>query len=256
MITVSALNALSRVRHAFFTRTGGFSEGIYASNNCGLSSNDDPDLVVRNRRRAVEGMEMPPEALVTVSQQHTADVVVVEAPWPTGAEAPVADALVTTRPRLVLGVLTADCAPVLLADGKAGVVAAAHAGWRGALGGVLSNTVATMVEQGAKLDRIVAGIGPCIGQRSYEVGPEFPAPFLEQDPGNEMFLSPARRPDHFLFDLPGFVAKQLARAGVREIMPMPCDTCREEARFFSHRRATLRGESDYGRQLSVIALER
>jgi len=255
MITVSALNGLSRVRHAFFTRQGGGSEGLYASNNCGLSSHDDPATVRRNRKRAIESMEMPPEALVTLTQQHTATVVVADAPWPEG-EAPVADGVVTTRPRLVLGILTADCAPVLLADGKAGVVAAAHAGWRGALGGVLSNTVATMVEQGARLDRIIAGIGPCIGPRSYEVGPEFPAPFLEQDAGNDIFFSPARRDGHFMFDLPGFVAKQLARVGVREIMPMPCDTCREEARFFSHRRATLRGEADYGRLLSVIALER
>ncbi len=255
MITVSALNSLSRVRHAFFTRQRGGSTGLYAGNNCGLSSRDDPDIVRRNRQRAIESMEMPPEALVTVTQRHTATVVVTDAPWPEG-EAPEADAIVTTRPRLVLGVLTADCAPVLLADGKAGVIAAAHAGWRGAVGGVLSNTVAAMIDQGAKLDRIVAGIGPCIGPRSYEVGPEFPAPFLEQDASNEMFLTPARRPGHFMFDLPGFVAKQLARAGVREIMPMPCDTCREEARFFSHRRATLRGEADYGRQLSAIALER
>jgi YfiH family protein len=255
MITVSALNALSRVRHAYFTRGRGISEGLYASNNCGFSSQDDPDNVRRNRQRAVERMEMPPEALVTVSQQHTADVVIAESPWPQD-KLPVADGIVTDRPRLVLGVLTADCAPVLLADGKAGVVAAIHAGWRGALAGVLANGVAKMTDLGAKPDRIVAGIGPCIGHRSYEVGPEFPAPFLEQDPDNEIYFSPARREGHFMFDLPGFVAKQLVRAGVREIMPTPCDTCREEARFFSHRRATLRGEPDYGRQLSAIALER
>ncbi|WP_299439190.1 peptidoglycan editing factor PgeF [uncultured Rhodospira sp.] len=255
MITVSALNALSRVRHAFCTRDGGISEGLYESNNCGYSSSDDPANVAKNRQKSVERMEMPPEALVTVSQQHTTDVVVTDKPWPRDAM-PVADAIVTTRPRLVLGVLTADCAPVLMADGKAGVVAAVHAGWRGALNGVLANTVATMTELGAKPDRIIVGIGPCIGQRSYEVGPEFPAPFLEQDETNAAFFADARREGHFLFDLPGFVAKQLSRAGVREIMPTPCDTCREEARFFSHRRATLRGEEDYGRQLSAIALER
>ncbi|MBB4287359.1 peptidoglycan editing factor PgeF [Roseospira goensis] len=255
MITVSALNALSRVRHAFFTRGRGVSEGIYASNNCGYSSHDDPVSVARNRQRSIERMEMPPEALVTINQQHTATVVVTEAPWPQDA-LPVADAVVTTKPRLVLGVLTADCAPVLMADGKAGVVAAVHAGWRGALDGVLGNTVQAMAELGARPDRIVAGIGPCIGQRSYEVGPEFPAPFLEHDKDNGIFFAEARRPGHYMFDLPGFVAKQLARAGLREIMPTPCDTCREEARFFSHRRATLRGEGDYGRQLSAIALER
>lgn len=255
MITVSALNALSRVRHAFFTRGRGQSEGLYASNNCGETTGDNPDIVARNRQRSVERMEMPPETLVTVCQEHTSTVLVTEAPWPRDA-LPVADAIVTTRPRLVLGVLTADCAPVLLADGKAGVVAAAHAGWRGALGGILANTVAAMVDQGARADRIVAGIGPCIGQRSYEVGPEFPAPFLEQDPDNSMFFAKARREGHFMFDLPGFVARQLARAGVREVMPTPCDTCREEARFFSHRRAVLRGEPAHGLHLSAIALER
>jgi len=255
MITVSALNALSRVRHAFFTRDKGLSTGIYASNNCGLGSSDDPETVARNRQRSVERMEMPPEALVTVHQDHTTTVVTTDAPFPQD-QLPVADAIVTTRPRLVLGVLTADCAPVLMADVKAGVVAAAHAGWRGALNGVLANTVAAMVEQGAKPDRIIAGIGPCIGPRSYEVGPEFPAAFLERDKDNHIFFVNAPREGHYLFDLPGFVAKQLARAGLREIMPTPCDTCREEARFFSYRRATLRSEPDYGRMLSAIALER
>ncbi|MBB4267092.1 peptidoglycan editing factor PgeF [Roseospira visakhapatnamensis] len=255
MITVSALNALSRVRHAFFTRDKGQSTGLYASNNCGFGSKDDSALVARNRQRSVERMEMPPEALVTVHQNHTTTVVVTDSPWPQDS-LPVADAIVTTRPRLVLGVLSADCAPVLMADPKAGVVAAAHAGWRGALDGILSNTVAAMVEQGAKPDRIIVGIGPCIGPRSYEVGPEFPARFLERDKDNHIFFSHARREGHFLFDLPGFVAKQLARAGVREIMPTPCDTCREEARFFSYRRSVLRGEPDYGRLLSAIALER
>jgi len=255
MITVSALNALSRVRHAYFTRETGVSHGVYESNNCGFSSHDDPERVQRNRLRSIERIEMPPESLVTVSQQHTSDVVIADSPWPKDKR-PIADGIVTTRPRLVLGVLTADCAPVLLADGKAGVVGAIHAGWRGALNGVLANGVTKMVELGAKPDRIIAGIGPCIGQRSYQVGPEFPAPFLERDADNHIFFAPARREGHFMFDLPGFVAKQLARAGVREIMPTPCDTCREEARFYSYRRATLRGEADYGRQLSAIALER
>ncbi|MBB4312406.1 hypothetical protein HNR56_000250 [Roseospira marina] len=198
---------------------------------------------------------MPPEALVTVAQQHTTDVLLTDTPWPLD-KLPVADGIVTTRPRLVVGVLTADCAPVLMADGKAGVVGAIHAGWRGALNGVLANAVARMVEAGAKPDRIVAGIGPCIGQRSYEVGAEFYAAFTEKDIDNQVFFSSSRREGHYMFDLPGFVAKQLARSGVREIMPMPCDTCREEGRFFSHRRATLRAEGDYGRQLSAIALER
>jgi YfiH family protein len=164
--------------------------------------------------------------------------------------------MVTDRPGLALGILTADCAPVLLADGRAGVVAAAHAGWRGAVAGVLDNTVEAMVKLGAKTSAIVAAVGPCIGQRSYEVGPEFPAPFLAEDAANADFFAPSRRQDHFLFDLPGYVSRRLARLGVHEVTRVPADTCRDESRFFSYRRATLRGEPDYGRQLSVITIER
>ncbi|MFA7428857.1 MAG: peptidoglycan editing factor PgeF [Rhodospirillaceae bacterium] len=255
MITVSALNALSNVRHGFFTRNGGVSEGVYASLNCGFGSGDDPNKVEANRAKAVGDLELPPEALVTVRQEHTPNVVVVTAPFATG-EAPSADAMVTTVPRLALGILTADCAPVLLADGIGGVIGAAHAGWKGALAGVLENTVEKMVELGADKARIVAGIGPCIAQRSYEVGPDFPAPFLAEDPDNERFFSPSRRDGHHMFDLPGYVARKLARIGVGEVMPTPCDTVREDNRFFSYRRATLAGETAYGRMLSAIALER
>lgn len=255
MITVSALNALSNVRHGFFTRNGGVSEGLYASRNCGPGSNDDPGKVRVNRERSVLELDMPPEALVTVHQQHTSDVVVVDKPFAEG-EAPVADALVTTVPRLVLGVLTADCAPVLLADGTAGVVAAAHAGWKGALAGILDNTVDTMLAQGAKRDRIVAGIGPCIVQRSYEVSDDFRAPFVAEDDDNDRFFAPAARDGHLMFDLPGYVARKLSKLGILEVMPTPCDTMREDTRFFSYRRSVLRGEPDYGRQLSAIALER
>jgi YfiH family protein len=247
MITVSALNALSSVRHGFFTRNGGISEGIYASRNCGFGSGDDPAKVRTNRARSMMELELPQESLATV--------VVVSAPFADGA-APVADAMVTTTPRLALGVLTADCAPVLLADGTAGVVAAAHAGWKGALGGVLDNTIQKMVELGAKPDRIVAGIGPCIVQRSYEVGPEFPAPFLAEADDNERFFAPSAKEGHFMFDLPGYVARRLARLGVGEVMPTPCDTFREDSRFFSYRRSVRKGEADYGRMLSAIALER
>lgn len=255
MITVSALNALSNVRHGFFTRNGGVSEGVFASLNCGFGSGDEPHRVAANRAKAMSDLELPPEALVTVRQEHTATVVVVDEPF-AHADAPVADALVTTRPRIALGVLSADCAPVLLADGAAGVIAAAHAGWKGALAGVLENTVAKMVELGAERSRIVAGIGPCIAQRSYEVGPDFPAPFLAEEPDNERFFSPSQRDGHHMFDLPGYVARKLARIGVGEVMPTPCDTVREDNRFFSYRRATLGGESRYGRMLSAIALER
>jgi YfiH family protein len=255
MITLSALNELTRVRHAFFTREGGVSRGPYASLNCGPGSEDDPAAVAENRARCMAMLDLPPEALVTVHQSHTPEVMVVEQPWPADRR-PVADAMVTARPGLALGILTADCAPVLLADGQAGVIAAAHAGWKGALGGVLRNTVAAMLKLGARKDCIVAAIGPCIGQRSYEVGPEFPKPFLAEDEGNADYFAPAQRPGHYLFDLPGYAARRLAQLGVVEVTRVPADTCRDESRFFSYRRGTLRGEPDYGRQLSAIVLER
>ncbi len=254
MITLSALNELNHIRHGFFTREGGVSAGIYESLNCGPGSADDARSVAENRSRAMAQLDLPAEALVTVYQVHSPDVVVVDGPWP--GEAPRADAMVTTRPGLALGVLTADCAPVLLADGRAGVVAAAHAGWKGAVGGVLDNTVAKMVQLGARKSTIVAAVGPCIGQRSYEVGAEFPAPFLAEDAANADFFAPAPRDGRHLFDLPGYVSRRLARLGVTEVTRVPADTCRDEGRFFSYRRATLRGERDYGRQLSVIVLER
>ncbi|WP_413206904.1 peptidoglycan editing factor PgeF [Rhodospirillum sp. A1_3_36] len=255
MITVSSLNALTNVRHGFFTRNRGVSKGLYASLNCGYGSGDVAEAVTRNRARAVTEIEMPPEALVTVHQCHSNKVVEVDKPWP-HSQAPEVDGMVTSAPRVVLGILTADCAPVLFVDPKARVIGAAHAGWRGALGGVLDNTVEAMERLGAKRRDILAGIGPCIAQRSYEVGPEFPAAFLEEDEANQMFFAKARKEEHFLFDLPGYVAKRLVRVGVTEVMPTPCDTCREEDRFFSYRRSVTKGEADYGRMLSVIALER
>ena len=255
MISVSALNELTRIRHGFFTRDGGVSQGIYASLNCGPGSNDDPAHVRENRARAMAELDLPPEALVGLSQVHSAEVVTVEAPWPEDAR-PQADAMVTKVPGIALGILTADCAPVLMADGEAGVIGAAHAGWRGARDGVLDNTVAAMVRLGARPERIVTAIGPCIAQRSYEVGPEFPAPFLADDEDNVSYFSPSRTEGRFMFDLPGYVARRLARLGVREVVRTPCDTCQEHTRFFSYRRTTLRGEPDYGRQLSAIVLER
>ncbi|HLO75328.1 MAG TPA: peptidoglycan editing factor PgeF [Magnetospirillum sp.] len=255
MITLSALNEVNRIRHAFFTREGGVSQGIYASLNCGPGSSDDAAAVAENRRRAMVMLDLPPQALVTVHQAHTPDVVVVDGPWPEGGR-PVADAMVTTTPGLALGILTADCAPVLFADRRGTVVAAAHAGWKGAIGGVLENTLDKMVALGAQKKSIVAAIGPCIGQRSYEVGPEFPAPFVAEDPQNADFFAPSRRDGHFLFDLPGYVSRKLSRLGVVDVTRVPADTCRDEARFFSYRRTALRGEADYGRQMSVILLDR
>jgi YfiH family protein len=255
MITVSTLNEVLRIRHAFFTREGGVSEGLYASLNCGLGSNDDPQAVATNRARALAQLDLPPSALATAQQEHTAQVAVIDETW-IPQQRPRADALVTTRPGIALGIVTADCAPVLLADPKANVIGAVHAGWRGALAGVLDNTVAAMVKLGAKTPRLVAAVGPCIAQRSYEVGPEFPAPFLAEDKDNHFFFAPSPRPGHHFFDLPGYVARRLGRIGLAEVARTPCDTFREENRFFSYRRATLRGEADYGRCLSVIVLER
>ncbi|MCR6630044.1 MAG: peptidoglycan editing factor PgeF [Magnetospirillum sp.] len=255
MITLSALNEVNRIRHAFFTREGGVSQGIYASLNCGPGSNDDAAAVAENRARAMAMLDLAPQALVTVHQSHTPDVVVVDGPW-SEAGRPVADAMVTVTPGLALGILTADCAPVLLADRRGTVVAAAHAGWKGAVGGVLENTLDKMVALGARKNNLVAAIGPCIGQRSYEVGPDFPAPFLAEEPQNRDFFAPAARDGHFLFDLPGYISRKLSRLGVIDVTRVPADTCRDEARFFSYRRATLRGEPDYGRQLSIIMLDR
>ncbi len=254
MLTIGPLNDLPRIRHAFFTRQGGVSEGLYASLNCGYGSGDDKDRVRENRARAMDRIGLEPDRLVTVYQVHSARVAVADEPWAPG-EAPRADALVTRVPGLALGVLTADCAPVLLADSKARVVGAAHAGWRGALGGVLEAVVEAMEELGAKRGTIAAGVGPAIAQRSYEVGPEFPGPLLEQSEDSGDLFCPARREGHFLFDLKGYVARRLARMGLVGVQCLPCDTCRESDRFFSYRRSRQRGESDYGRGLSAIYLE-
>ena len=254
MVTICPLNNLPGVRHAFFGRRGGVSGGLFASLNCGFGSGDEAARVAENRSRALGQLEIEGERLVTAYQTHSRDIAVVERPW-AREDAPKVDAMVTKAPGLVLGILTADCAPVLLADSEAGVIGAAHAGWRGALDGVLEAVVAAMAELGARREAIVAGIGPAIEQRSYEVGPEFPAPFLEQDPGNADFFRPAQRAGHFLFDLKGYAARRLGVARVGSVRMLPCDTCAEEARFFSYRRACQRGEPDYGRDLSAIYLE-
>jgi YfiH family protein len=251
MLTYDSLDAISGVRHGFFTREGGVSEGIYASLNCGLGSGDDIDKVTTNRGRVAAAIDL--KSLVTAYQIHSANVVEVESPW-TREHAPRADAMVTTRPGVALGILTADCAPVLFADRNARVVGAAHAGWRGAITGVLDATVAAMAKHGARPETMVAAIGPCIAQASYEVGPEFPAPFLAEDPANAGFFRPSARAGHFMFDLSGYVARRLRKLGIGAVGALTNDTCREEDRFFSYRRACLRGEKDYGREISVIAL--
>jgi len=241
------------LRHAFFTRAGGVSGGIFASLNCGFSGADAAAHVVENRARAMKMLDLPPAGLATCKQVHGAESIIVEAAWPREAM-PRADAMVTRVPGVTLGILTADCAPVLFADAEARIVGAAHAGWRGALTGVLESTVAAMEDLGASAPRIVAAIGPCIAQESYEVGPEFPRHFLARDPANAAFFKPAPKAGHFLFDLRGLVARKLAGLGVARIEIAAADTAADAARFFSYRRSCLKREDGHGLGLSAIAL--
>ena len=253
VVTSAALTASPRVRHAFFTRRGGVSQGLYASLNVGQGSRDDPVAVAENRRRAADWFDAPPERLLTAYQVHSARAVRADQPF--GAERPQADAVVVAQPGLVCGALSADCAPVLLADSQAGVVAAAHAGWRGALGGICEATVAAMVEVGAAPWRITAAVGPCIGPQSYEVGLDFVEAFAKGDPGSNAVFRAGVSSDKRLFDLPAYVLERLARAGVTSAEWVGCDTLAEEELFFSNRRAVHRGEGDYGRLLSAIMLD-
>lgn len=240
---------LAGAKHGFFGRAGGVSTGIYASLNAGTGSNDDPVAVAENRRRIAEAMDVAPTHLVGVHQVHSPTAVFVDAPW--SGERPHADALVTTRPGLAVSVLTADCAPVLLADPGAGVVAAAHAGWKGALSGVIESAVALMRAHGAR--DIAAAIGPCIHQQSYEVGPEFEARFIAETEDNARFFA-AGEGDRRRFDLPGFCAARLRAAGLERVEIVPLDTYAEEQSFFSHRRGVHRREDGYGRNCAVIVL--
>lgn len=242
---------LDGVAHGFLGRRGGVSTGVVAGLNVGLGAGDDDGAVAENRARAVAAV-LPGARLATVYQVHSPDCVTVAEPWP-DADRPHADALVTDRPGLLLGVVTADCAPVLLADPAAGVVGAAHAGWKGALGGVTDAAIAAMEALGAQRGRIVAAVGPCIAQPSYEVDAAFAARFAAADPANARFFAPGK-PGHAHFDLEGYVAARLAAAGVQAVDRLGLDTCADEARFYSYRRASLRGEPSYGRQISLIGL--
>jgi polyphenol oxidase len=254
VITADVLNEASGVRHGFFTRRGGVSEGAYASLNCGLGSRDYPDRVGTNRARAMDRFGVPGESLATAYQVHSDRVAVVEKPW-AADERPQVDGLVTRTKGVALGILTADCVPVLFADAAAGVIGAAHAGWRGARAGILEATVAAMVDLGARAQSTVAVVGPCIRQESYEVGPEFHAGFTADDPGTDRLFRPSSREGHFMFDLPGYVVRRLSDLSIKTFEELPYDTCADEERFFSYRRTTLNGGGDYGRGLSAIVLE-
>jgi YfiH family protein len=254
MVTLDALDVDRGSRHAFFTREGGVSEKLFRSLNCGYGSGDAIERVARNREIAADCLGLPADRLVTCLQIHSTAVVTVERPWRREG-APSADAMVTRTPGLALGVLTADCAPVLLNDPVAAVIGAAHVGWRGALGGGVEATLAAMEALGAECSRVCAGIGPCIGRASYEVGPEFPIRFAAEDPAGFDYFAPATRHGHWLFDLAGYIEHRLARAGVAVVQRSPHDTVAEEDRFFSYRRACLRGERAFGLGLSAIVLD-
>jgi polyphenol oxidase len=250
-VQAEALSKIAGVRHAFFTRCGGVSSGIYESLNAGIGSHDEAESVHENRDRAMRFLGRTSGELATPWQVHSAEAVRVEAPF--GAERPRADAVVTATPGLVVGVVTADCGPILFADARAGVVGAAHAGWRGALKGVLGSTVAAMEDLGARRQDIVAVLGPCITQANYEVGAEMMAEFLAGNAGNERFFAPGAAPGKQQFDLPGFILSQLGALDVEPSFVGRC-TYGEPDEFFSYRRTTHHGETDYGRQLSAIVL--
>lgn len=240
--------------HAFLSRRGGVSSGIYSSLNCGTGSSDDTDLVLENRRIAAATISSRRDsALVSCYQIHSDTVVHVTEDW--GDDRPKADAMATSQPGIILGILTADCTPVLFEDARAGVIAAAHAGWKGAQAGVIQNTVVMMEKLGAKRDYISVVIGPTIAQPSYEVGAEFEASFLSKDAANSQFFAKGKDSDHRQFNLPAYVHYQLTNSGVGRIHDCALDTYASDAHF-SYRRTTHRGEPDYGRQLSGIMLAR
>jgi polyphenol oxidase len=251
--SVEAIRAatLADIPHGFLGRRGGVSIGAIAGLNVGHGAGDDPAAVAANRALAVEAIR-PGSRLVTLYQVHSADCVAVREPWPE-AQRPHADAMVTDQPGLLLGIVTADCAPILLADREAGVVGAAHAGWKGALGGVISATVSAMQALGARSSRIVAAIGPCISQASYEVDAQFRARFIAEDEANARFFADGR-PGHHHFDLAGYIGGRLGAEGVAQIESLGLDTYSAPARFYSFRRSTHRGEPDYGRQFALIGL--
>jgi YfiH family protein len=253
MLQAKSLSKLPGISHGFFTRSGGVSEGIYESLNGGIGSEDSPGRVAENRARMAAGLGVTADRFLTCYQIHSPDVVVAETPWP-AADRPRADAIVTRTPNLAIGVSTADCGPVLLADPQAGVIGAAHAGWRGALTGVIDRTLAAMETLGAKRNRIVAATGPMIRQPSYEVGQDLIDRFVAVEPNTIRFFKPTSRPGHSMFDLAGYIVSRLRRAEVAEIEDLGHCTYADPAQFYSYRRSTHRSEPDYGRHINAIAL--
>jgi YfiH family protein len=253
MLASSLLSAIPGIRHAFFTREGGVSDGVYDSLNGGLGSNDEPARVAENRRRMAEQLGVAPSHLLSLHQIHSPDAVVATGPWD-GPVRPKADAIVTRNEGLAIGITTADCGPILFVDPKARVIGAAHAGWKGALTGVLESTIDAMEKLGADRSGMVAAIGPLIRQPSYEVGHEFVERFIEADAENALFFLPGERNGHAMFDLAGFIRMRLENAGVLMIDDLGIDTYADE-RFYSYRRSVHRREPDYGRLVHAIALE-
>ena len=243
-----------RVPHGFFTRQGGVSGGPYASLNCSLSSGDARDAVLANRARAARAIGADPDHLVGLIQVHGAEVVEVTTPWSPG-NGPRADAMVTTRCDIALGIITADCAPILLADTEAGVAGATHAGWRGAVAGVIEATVGAMIHLGAHPAAIIAAIGPCIGQTSYEVSVDLRDAVLANQPDHARFLAPGRRDGRWQFDLASYCTARLAATGIHSVSVLGVDTAADAAMFFSHRRRTLNGGGPIGHQISIITLD-
>lgn len=251
MIKADQLN-LPEIQHGFFTREGGFSSGVFSSLNCGLGSGDDIAMVAKNRAKVADHLNVAHSHLVSAYQVHSADVLIVDAPL---AERPKVDGLVTNKRGLALGILTADCGPVLFADVKAGVIGACHAGWKGAISGVTDATVEAMESIGASRKNITAVLGPTISQKAYEVGPEFPKPFLSQTQSNDRFFIPSVKNEHYMFDLPAYLRNRMMAFGVGFVYDLGLCTYTDEKRFFSYRRATHAHEKDYGRLISAIALQ-
>lgn len=248
----SEVLALEGIQHGFFTRQGGVSKGIYSSLNCGLASHDDPAAILENRLRVASHLLGKPGVLSTAQQIHSATAVIIDAPLSNNL--PKADALVTNTPGVVLGALAADCAPVLLADASAGVIASAHAGWRGAIDGIVDAAVEAMEKLGANRQNIRAVVGPCIGQASYEVGIEFEGKFISQSRENARYFAPGRVKSKRQFDLASYLVSRIKRLGLAEVLALNVDVYSDDVRFFSYRRSQHLGEPDYARLISAITL--